>query len=319
MPHPFQTGFLPEKDGHKVYFARYGKTDGQAVIVLHGGPGGQSKPKQASTYDLTRYQVITFDQRGCGKSLPLGRTQSNTTQDLVADIERLREHLGLESWFVAGGSWGSTLALVYAETHPERVKGLLLGSIFLARQADDDWAFSANQGVQRLFPDLWEERLQFLKQFHTEPAQAASALLALLEEASDEVVKQIVAGVSNWEGNLMSAQSDLTWTEPEEVTDDDIASVKVFLHYEAHHYFLEPDQILQHTSAIEHLPTILIHGRYDVLCPLEQMWELQQRLHHVETVILPTSNHKLTADGDVAKKYAFRGFLEQQSRNQANP
>lgn len=309
-PKPFNTGYLPKEGGHKVYFAQYGNPKGETLVTLHGGPGSKSKPEHAQSYDLTKYRVITFDQRGCGKSLPVGEVKNNTLQDLIADIERLRLKLKIEKWFVAGGSWGATLALAYAEKYPEKVKGLLLSSIFLARPRDVQWAFTKEGGIERLFPDLWEKRMEFLKKFKATPANSAKVLLAKIQSSSsEEKVKEIVAGACNWEGNLMNAQEDLSFMEPEDVSESDIAGVKVYLHYEANGFFLKSNQLLAGLGKIRSIPTVILHGRYDVLCPVEQSWEVQKGLSNVETIILPTSNHKLTAEGKTARKLAFDRFL----------
>ncbi len=311
-PTPFHTGFLPEKDGHQIFYAQYGNPKGETVVVLHGGPGSGSKPKQAKTYDLAKYQVVTFDQRGCGKSLPLGRIEANTLGDLIADLERLRSALKIETWFVAGGSWGSTLALVYAQTHPHQVRGLLLSSIFLARSRDEQWVFSKKGGVERLFPDLWEDRIKFLKKYKTSPIAAAQDLLLKINHTPLETVREIVAEVSNWEDNLMNAWEDLKFIDPEDVKEEEIAAVKIFLHYEANKFFLKENQLIRNLSKIASIPTIIVHGRYDVLCPVEATWEIQRKLNNVEVIILPTSNHRLTAEGEIARSLAFNFFLERQ-------
>jgi len=298
-PKPFFTGFLPEQGRHQVYYERYGNKNGKTIIVCHGGPGDKSKPKHISNYDLTKYHVITFDQRGCGQSLPLGEIKNNTLSDLVSDMERLRNLLKIETWYVAEGSWGSTVALAYAESYPEKVRGLLLSSIFLARQKDEDWSFSKDGGITRIFPDLTEKR----------PNITAKELLNKLESGNEETIKEIVAGVMNWEGNLMTSQSDLQFIDKEDVDDENIASVKVFLSYEANNYFLEQDQIIKNAGKIKNIPTIIVHGRYDLLCPMDNAWELHKNLPNSELVILPSSNHRLTADGEIAKKYAFNNFL----------
>lgn len=307
---PFNTGYLPEKDKHKVYYAQYGNPNGEAVILFHGGPGSKSKPKHVKPYDLEKFRIITLDQRGCGESLPSGEIENNSLQDLITDIERLRSKLKIERWFVAGGSWGATLALVYAEAHPEIVKGLLLCSIFLARPRDVQWAFTKNNGVDRIFPDLWEKRMVFLKKYNATPSNAAKVLLDKIQSGSAKTIKEVVAGVINWEGNLMNAQEDLSFIDSKDVSDDDIAGVKIFLHYEANEFFLKPDQLLKKVNKIKSIPTVIVHGRYDVLCPVEQTWELQKKLSNVETVILPTSNHKLTVEGGLTRKFIFNKFLD---------
>jgi proline iminopeptidase len=312
-PQPFATGYLDELDGHKVFFTEYGNPTGQPIVILHGGPGSNSKPKQAKGYDLEKYHIITFDQRGCGKSEPAGKIESNTLPDLIQDMERLRIKLNLDRWFVAGGSWGSTLALAYAQAHPDRVRGLLLSSMFLARPTDVDWSFTASGGVERVFPDLWEQRLSFLAQFQAKPDNAAQVLLQKLLSATAEEAKIITAGVSNWENNLMSAQDDVQILSPAEIGDEDIASTKVYLHYESQHFFLETNQLLNGMTTISNIPTIIVHGRYDLLCPVEQTWEVKKRLNQVDVLILPTSNHQLTAEGEIARKLAFNLFLRQQA------
>lgn len=311
-PKPFNTGYLDEQDGHKVFFSQFGNPKGDALVILHGGPGSQSKPKQIKGYDLEKYHIITFDQRGCGKSEPAGKLESNTLNDLIQDMERLRIKLSIDRWFVAGGSWGATLALAYAQIHSDKVKGLLLSSIFLASSRDVSWAFTSGGGIERLFPDVWERRMNFLSQYQTEPANAAKILLQKLESATSEEAKDISAGVSNWEENLMNAQEDVQYTTPDEVEDSAIASTKVFLHYESNHFFLEEDQLLKNLDRIAVIPTVIVHGRYDLLCPVEATWEVKKKLNNVDVLILPTSNHKLTAEGDIARKLAFTLFLNKQ-------
>lgn len=311
-PKPFNTSYLPEKDGHQVVFFQYGNPKGEVVLLLHGGPGSKSRPKSAKGYDLEKYHIIAFDQRGCGKSLPAGKIEANTLDNLIEDIERLREQLKIKQWFVAGGSWGSTLALAYAQAHAQKVKGLLLSSVFLASPRDEEWAFSKKDGIERLFPDLWEDRLLFLKKYKTTPVAAAKDLLEKINNGFKEEVNEVVANVSNWEGNLMNANEDLTFTDPGDVEDTDVAEVKIFLHYEANDFFLESDQIIKNMNKIKSIPTLIVHGRYDLLCPVEGAWEVQKRLDNVEVIILPTSNHKLTADGAIAKELAYNLFLERQ-------
>lgn len=311
-PKPFNSGYLEEKDNHRVYYAQYGHPEGEAIVSLHGGPGSRSKPEHASRYDLSQYLVVIFDQRGCGQSLSPGEITSNTTLDLVDDIERLRTALKIKHWYVAGGSWGSTLALAYSESYPSMVKGLLLSSIFLARRADEEWSFSEDQGIVKVFPDLWEKRREFFQKYQVKPPTAAKLLLAKIQSGNQRAINEIVAGVMNWEGNLMTAQADLHYTDPEDVTEENIASVRIFLHYEANNFFLAENDLIKNIGKIKHLPAIIVHGRYDLLCPVDQAWELQKNLSRAETVILPTSNHRFTADGEVARKFAFNYFLSRQ-------
>lgn len=310
---PFNTSYLPEKDGHKVWFAEYGNPKGTSIIVCHGGPGSKSKPKYVNSYDLVTHHVILFDQRGCGQSLPLGETKNNTTQDLISDIERIRAKLKIDKWFVAGGSWGSTLALAYAQSHPSQVFGLLLSSILLGRRKDMDWSFTKEGGTEKIFSDLWVSRNSFLSKHGADYSNAAKVLLDKIDTSSADVITEIVAGVMDWEGNLMSSQTDLTFTDYKDVTEENIASVKILLHYHSNDSFLTENQLLSNIKKIENIPTIIVHGRYDLLCTLDQAWELHNALNNSELIILPSSNHRLTADGEIAKNMTFKYFLSKQS------
>lgn len=316
-PTPFHTGFLSEENGHVVQYSQYGNPDGPAVVVLHGGPGSRSKPKHVARFDLQRYHLIAFDQRGCGSSTPAGKTEHNTTQDLVADIERLREFLNIDHWFVTGASWGAALALLYAQSHPDKVRGLLLSSIFLARERDVQWAFTGESGIAHFFPDVWHKRADFLTTYSTQPSQAAGDLLALLQSDADLKTKRAVAaGVLNWEGNLYTSNQDVVYALPDDVGESDIASVSIWLHYESNNFFLETDQIMKNMSAIADIPTVIVHGRHDLLCTPEQAWQVHQRLSNSELHFLPQSNHKLSADGEVAKQLAFTAFLDKHSAHE---
>jgi len=157
---PYNDGYLQVSDKHKIYYHQYGKPDGEVIIQLHGGPGSNSKPKHVEPYDLKRFRVVLFDQRGCGKSEPKGLLENNTTKDLVEDIERLREHLQIDKWYIHGPSWGSTLALLYAEKYPDRVRKLLLRGVFFASKAEDDWLFKF--GANQLFPDKFDDFIQLI-------------------------------------------------------------------------------------------------------------------------------------------------------------
>jgi proline iminopeptidase len=309
-PKPFNEGFLEEQDGHSVYFAQYGNSHGEAIISLHGGPGSKSKAKHVRCFDLEKYHVVTFDQRGCGKSIPAGSIKNNTTQMLVEDIERLKNHLGLGKWFVTGGSWGSALALAYAEQYPKSVRGLMLSAIFLADKEAMDWSFSIPEGVAMLFPDVWMKREIDLARFGTDAQNSSRVLLNKLSDAqSDTEIHDIVATVLNWEGNLFTASLDVTYTDIEDVTEEDIASVKIFLHFESNNCFLKENQLLQNISAIKDIPMVIVHGRHDVLCPFKGAHDLHKAHSKSELIALPQSNHKFSADGEVAKKYAFEAFL----------
>ncbi len=313
-PKPFQSDYLKTKDNHQIFFRQYGNKTGEAILILHGGPGSKSKHKHIQGFDLKKYHVISFDQRGCGQSLPAGCISHNTTQDLIQDINALKKQLKIKKWFVSGGSWGSTLALLYAQSDPKHVKGLLLSSIWLARPEDMAWSFNQDNGVANLFPDLWEYRINFLKKFNCHPKNASKVLIKKMINNSNNIhlLKQITAGVNNWEGNQLTAQRDIVLKQADDMSQEDINSVKIFLHYDANNFFIDSNQILNNMDKIKNIPIIIVHGRYDVICPIQQAWDLKQKMSNVTFLVLPTSNHKFTAEGQIAKQQAFNLFLYKQ-------
>lgn len=309
-PIPFNSGYLQSSDGHSIFYSQFGNPHGQAIISIHGGPGSQSRPKQAKGYDLNKYHFITFDQRGCGKSEPLGEISNNTLTEIIADMEKIRIQLHIDKWFVAGGSWGSTVALAYAQAHSNQVAGLLLSSIWLAREVDSSWAFTQMDGVQKLFPDLWERRQSSFAKFNTPIENWPQVLLQKIQENNSESI-EIVANVMNWENNLMTAQEDIHYLSADEVNEKDIAATKIFLHYQANNFFLADNQILNNMDKIQHLPAIIVHGRYDILCPLDAAYAIHKAMPNSQLLVLPTSNHRLTAEGEIARKLAYKLFLNE--------
>ncbi len=307
-PKPIKEHFLPAEDGHKVYFAEYGNPDGTPIVSLHGGPGSQCKPKHAGRLNLEKYRVIIFDQRGCGKSEYEDMLKENTTQKLVSDIERIREVLNIDNWFVTGGSWGSALSLVYAQTYPKSVRGLLVSAIFLGDQSSVDW-FSSSVGSSTLYTDVWEHRNQSLVDCGLTEGATAQQINESLNNSEGEAQKKLVASTMNWEGNLMSAQSDVSYMTPDEVSEEDVTYAKIFMHYESNGFFFEPNQILSNVEKIKTVPMITVHGRHDILCPFKSAWDLHKAHGNSEIVPLPQSNHGFSADGEIARRYAFESFL----------
>jgi|AntRauTorckE6833_2_1112554.scaffolds.fasta_scaffold28138_1 proline iminopeptidase len=308
-PTPVNEGFLEEVDGHSVYYAEYGNTDGPKILTLHGGPGDHTKVSHVMAYDLTKYHVIGFDQRGCGKSQPAARVLSNSTQDLIKDIERLRVYLSIDSWFVAGGSWGTTLALVYAQTFPDKVRGLMMSSVFLGDSFEIEWAFTGESGVAKLFPDLWDKRQSDFKKFGVSATKAAEFFSDKLRDGDEEEKKHIIASIMSWEGNLLSSYRPELLMSPSEVDQEAVNYATVYLHYEAHNFFLADKQIIENISAIKHIPIVMIHGRYDVLCPAVSAWEIHKAHSNARLEILPQSHHSFGADGQQARKFLYEAFL----------
>ena len=304
---------LEEDNGHVVSVTEYGNSKGPAILGFHGGPGSKSRPQHADRYDLTKYRVILFDQRGCGKSTPLGKLEHNTTQETLQDVERIREKLGIETWFVSGGSWGSTLSLLYAIQHPERVRGMLLSAVYLGDHDSISWSMEDPKGTARLMPDVWERRMAFFKKFNIKLTTQNADILKAYEDATPAEQKEITAEVQNWEGNLFSVQNPIGSRNPEEVTDAEIAAAKIFVYYEMHHEFIPDNYILDSIDAIAATPAVIVHGRYDILCPLEKAHQLKEKMSNCELVIATSSGHKLTAEGETIQKMAYDRFLERHS------
>lgn len=290
----FETGFLKVPDGHDLYYELSGNPQGKPVVFLHGGPGGGTSPQQRRFFDPQRYLIILFDQRGSGKSTPHASLENNTTQDLVADIERLRAHLGIKRWQVFGGSWGSTLALAYAQAHPEPVSELVLRGIFLFRKKDIDWFY--RDGTRQLFPDLWEEFVAPIPE--SERGDIVAAYYRRLT-GTDEAEKIAAAKAwCLWENRTITLSPDDSLAS--EV--NNIGFAMAFARIEAH-YFVSggfmgrENQLLEDCSLIRHIPTVIIHGRYDAICPCANAWDLKQALPQAELKIVPASGHSAFEPG----------------------
>ena len=309
-PIPFNEGWLDELDGHRIYYAEYGNPVGEAIVSFHGGPGSCGKPKYAGLFDLEKYRVIIFDQRGGGKSEATDRLANNTTDDIIADTERLRQALNISTWFVTGGSWGSALALIYAIRHTRAVKGLLLSGIFLADHQTIAWSSGADSGIKAMFPDVWEEYRVALKPYRATPENAATVLSKKLKTADPGTKQAIAATVLNWEHNVSNNLSDVAYRLPADISETEIISVGIFLHYMANHCFIPDGYIINNASKLAQAPTVMVHGRYDLLCPYQGPWQLKQQLPKSELVTIPQGSHLFSADGQVAQRYIFASFLK---------
>jgi proline iminopeptidase len=285
---PYRTGYLDVGAGHRIYYEESGNPDGKPAVFVHGGPGGGTSPKQRRFFDPASYRIVLFDQRGCGKSVPHASLDNNTTWDLVADMERLRAHLGLERWLVFGGSWGSTLALAYAETHPERVTELVLRGIFMLRKKELDWFYQ--EGASYIFPDAWEkfiapiplaERGELLRAYH-------ARLVGDDEAARIEAAR----AWSVWEASTSFLHYNAEHVE--RAADDQfaIAFARIECHYFVHAGFFEREgQLLEDVGRIRNIPAVIVQGRYDVVCPVVTAWELCRAWPEAELVIVPDAGH----------------------------
>ncbi|MGB8634672.1 MAG: prolyl aminopeptidase [Rhodanobacteraceae bacterium] len=284
----FDQGMLKVSDLHTLYYEQSGNPDGKPVVFLHGGPGGGTSPKCRQFFDPAVYRIVLFDQRGCGKSTPHAELTDNTTWHLVADIERLREHLGIDTWQVFGGSWGSTLALAYAEAHPERVSELVLRGIFMLRRLELEWFYQ--KGCDMLYPDAWETYLAAIPE--GERGDLMSAYYRRLT-SEDEATRLAAAKAwSVWEagGSFLEPNQDYIDT----AGDDTFASAfaRIECHYFVHGGFFEhDDQLLRDATRLKSIPGVIVQGRYDVVCPLRSAWDLHRAWPEAELRLVQDAGH----------------------------
>jgi proline iminopeptidase len=293
---PFATGELAVSDRHTLYFEQCGNPDGIPVVMLHGGPGGGCSEKMRQFHDPAKYRIVLFDQRGAGRSRPHADLVDNTTWDLVADIERLREHLGIQRWQVFGGSWGSTLALAYAQSHPQRVTALVLRGIFMLRRWELEWFYQ--EGASRLFPDAWEQYLAPIPA--VERADLISAYHRRLTSADVAVRVEAARAWSVWEAATSFLHQDPSFIDSHKADDFALAFARIESHYFVNGGFFEvEDQLLRDVPKIRHIPTTIVHGRYDVVCPIQNAWDLKRAFPEAELHITPDSGHSALEPGNI--------------------
>ncbi|HEV7256099.1 MAG TPA: prolyl aminopeptidase [Mesorhizobium sp.] len=290
---PFASGMLDMGDGHQVYWERCGTPGAKPAVFLHGGPGGGIMPKYRRLFDPARYDVLLFDQRGCGRSTPHASLEANTTWHLVADIERLRAMMGVERWLVFGGSWGSTLALAYAETHPERVSELIVRGVYTLTKAELDWYYRF--GVSEMFPDKWERFLAPIPE--AERGDLMQAYRRLL--TGEDKAKQIEAALawSTWEGETITLVPEPEvsgkFGEPEFA----IAFARIENHFFVHRGWLDEGQLVRDAVKLRGIPGLIVHGRYDMPCPLRYAWELSRVWTDAEFHIVEGAGHAFSEPG----------------------
>ena len=290
---PYVQHSLAVDPPHILYVEESGAPSGLPVLFVHGGPGAGTEPFHRRFFDPGRYRVILFDQRGCGRSTPHAALDGNTTQSLVADMERIREQLGIERWVIFGGSWGSTLALVYAETHPERVLALILRGIFLCRPHEIRWFYQ--EGASRLFPEPWQDYLSPIP-----PQERADMVAAYYRRltGSDEVARMAAAkSWALWEGRTATLQPREAVLNHFGDPFTALSLARIECHYFVNDSFLEPDQILRDAARLAEIPGHIVHGRYDVVCPVENAWELHLAWPRAQLEIIPDAGHSATESG----------------------
>lgn len=289
---PFDQRMLDVGDGHKVYVEQSGRPDGVPVVVLHGGPGGGCSPAMRRYFDPRFYRVILFDQRGCGRSRPHASVENNTTWHLVADIERIRTELGIDKWTVFGGSWGATLALIYAETHPDAVSALVLRGVFMMTQAELDWFYGGGAG--QFWPETWQRFADLIPE--NERGDMIAAYHKRLFSGNLPEETRHAKAWSAWENALASVYSSGHGGE----TPGEYA--RAFARLENHYFinggFLEYDgQILDQVEKIAHIPGIIVQGRYDMICPPRRAWELSRRWPNCDLRMIRNAGHALSEPG----------------------
>jgi len=291
---PRRSGWLRVSPLHEIYWEESGNPAGKPAVFVHGGPGAGSSPVARGFFDPRRYRIVVFDQRGCGRSRPAACLEDNTTWHLVADMERLREHLGIEQWLVFGGSWGSTLALAYAQSHPRRVSELVLRGIFMLRKAEIDWFYQ--QGASAIFPDRWEDYVAAIPK--RERGDLVAAFHRRLTSPSRALQLKAARAWAVWEAatSFLHANEDnvAKWSEDEFA----IAVARIECHYFVNKGFLaSEDQLLSGVRRIRRIPAVIVQGRYDVVCPMMTAWELHRAWPEAEFVVVPDAGHSALEPG----------------------
>jgi proline iminopeptidase len=285
---PFDSGRLRVDEVHEVYYEQCGNPDGKPAVFVHGGPGGGCSPVHRRFWDPSRYRIILFDQRGCGRSAPHAELRNNTTWDLVADMEQIREELGIERWQLFGGSWGSTLSLTYAQQHPDRVSEMVLRGIFLLRRREIQWYYQ--EGASRIFPEAWQKYLAPIPE--EERDDMVGAYYRRLTSTNREERIEAARAWSVWEGSTSRLVPD-----PELVArTGDAAFAEAFARIECHYFinggfFQDDNELLNGLHRIAHIPSVIVQGRYDIVCPVESAYQLHQAWPGSELTITPQSGH----------------------------
>jgi proline iminopeptidase len=287
-------GFLDVGDGHRLYYEECGNPAGKPVVFLHGGPGGGCTPNMRRFWNPDVYRIVLFDQRGSGRSTPHASLENNSTWDLVNDIEILRAALAIDRWQVFGGSWGSTLALAYAQTHPERVTEIVLRGIFMLRKKEIDWFYQ--YGASELFPDRWQHFLAPIPK--SERGDMLNAYYRRLTSDDDEQRMAAARAWSTWEGSTSTLLPDEAMAA--EFGADDIAAAlaRIECHYFVNNGFLSDNQLIDNIGRIRHIPGVIVQGRYDVVCPAVSAWELSRAWPEADLRIVADAGHSAFEPGN---------------------
>ena len=305
---PYATHQLKVDERHTLYLEECGIPEGIPVLFLHGGPGAGCEPYHRQFFDPEVYRIVLFDQRGSGRSIPHADLVDNTTDHLISDIEKIREYLGINRWLLFGGSWGSTLALAYAQAFPDRVRGMVLRGIFLCRDQEIQWFYQ--QGASRIFPDYWQDFVAPIEA--GKRGQLLDAYHELL--TGENELKRMAAAKawSVWEGRTATLLPNKSIAEHFADPHLALSMARIECHYFKNSAFLQPDQLLDNAHKLAGIPGILVHGRYDVICPLENAWQLHQKWPDSELQVIPDAGH---AAGERATRKALVAATDRFARN----
>jgi proline iminopeptidase len=295
---PFNEFNIKVSDLHTIHVEESGNKNGKPVIFLHGGPGGGIEPIYRRYFDPDKWRIIIFDQRGCGKSTPHAELKENTTWDLISDIEKIREYLNIEKWVVFGGSWGSTLSMAYAIKNPARCKGLILRGIFMLRKKEIDWFYQ--KGASYIYPDAWEYYISPIPE--SERDDFVKAYYKQLTSKNDEVRIRASKAWSIWEASTSKLHQSGSYLHHFEDSSVAEAFARIECHYFINGGFFNSDEwILENIEKIKHIPTVIIQGRYDIVCPMTSAWELHRKFPEADFHIIQDAGHSMTEEG-IAKK-----------------
>ena len=283
-------------DIHNIYVEESGNPDGQPILFLHGGPGGGCSAKQRRFFDPKYYRIILFDQRGCGKSTPLGETKENTTEDLISDIETIRKHLNIKKWILFGGSWGSSLALAYGVRYPEYLIGLILRGVFLSREKELDWFL---KDVDQFFPEYHELLLNHKDNINKD--NLVEEYTRLVFGNNFNIAKKASLAWNKFEGSVLKLLPTSDLSDNKEINYEfELARAKVQLHYINNLCFIDGEKILNKVKVLENIPVEIVQGRYDMVCPPKTAYDLKQRLPHSQLVIIADAGHSASEDGTLS-------------------
>ncbi len=283
-------------DIHNIYVEESGNPDGQPILFLHGGPGGGCGAKQRRFFDPKYYRIILFDQRGCGKSTPLGETKENTTKDLISDIETIRKHLSIKKWILFGGSWGSSLALAYGVRYPEYLIGLILRGVFLSREKELDWFL---KDVDQFFPEHYELLLNHKDNINKD--NLLEEYTRLVFGNNFNIAKKASVAWNKFEGSVLKLLPTSDLSDNKEINYEfELARAKVQLHYINNLCFIDGEKILNKVEVLENIPVEIVQGRYDMVCPPKTAYDLKQRLPHSQLVIIADAGHSASEDGTLS-------------------